>query len=126
MAFRRHELNEAIKYFRDALSAEPYDRVSPMQLAQAFRLKGDKAAAAVYLDRVRRLNRVYNLIIRVRSPKHENQISDLAELGKACEEAGLNEEARGWYTLAITIDALDASAQQGLSRMGRSIIGSSR
>jgi hypothetical protein len=47
-------------------------------------------------------------------------------LGKACEEAGLNEEARGWYTLAITIDTLDAAAQEGLSRTGRSIVGSSR
>jgi tetratricopeptide (TPR) repeat protein len=126
MALRHHEFDGAIKHFQNALSAEPYDRVSPMQLAQAFQLKGDKASADAYLDRVKRLNRVYNLIVRVRSPKRENDITDLAELGKACEEAGMNEEARGWYTLAITIDALDASAQQGLSRMGRSIVGSSR
>jgi tetratricopeptide (TPR) repeat protein len=126
MALRHHEFDGAIKHFQSALSAEPYDRVSPMQLAQAFQLKGDRASADAYLERVKRLNRVYNLIIRVRSPKRENQITDLAELGKACEEAGLNEEAKGWYTLAITIDAFDATAQQGLSRMGRSMIGSSR
>jgi tetratricopeptide (TPR) repeat protein len=126
MALRHHEFDGAIKHFQNALSAEPYDRVSPMQLAQAFQLKGDKASADAYVDRVKRLNRVYNLIVRVRSPKRENEITDLAELGKACEEAGLNEEASGWYILAITIDALDASAQQGLSRIGRSIVGSSR
>jgi tetratricopeptide (TPR) repeat protein len=117
MALRRRDIDAAIKHFQDALSAEPYDRVSPMQLAQALKLKGDKATAQVYLDRVQRLNSLYNLIIRVRSPKHENKTSDLAELGRASEDAGLREEARGWYTLAISVDPLDAAAQQGLARL---------
>jgi tetratricopeptide (TPR) repeat protein len=120
IALRRRDLDAAIRHFRAALSGEPYDRVSPMQLAQALRLKGDQAGAEVYLDRVRRLNRIYNLIIRVRSPRRENQVSDLAELGRSCEEAGLTEEAKGWYTLAITMNPLDSSAQQALYRLGRS------
>jgi tetratricopeptide (TPR) repeat protein len=118
MALRHHDLDSAIKHFRQALSSEPYDRVSPMQLAQALQLKGERAAADAYLDRVKRLNRVYNLIVRVRSPKRENQISDLAELGNACEDAGLNDEARGWYALAITMNPLDSDAQQALHRLG--------
>jgi tetratricopeptide (TPR) repeat protein len=117
MALRHHDLDAAIKHFRAALSAEPYDRVSPMQLAQALKLKGDKAGAEVYLDRVSRLNRLYNLIIRIRSPGRENQVADLAELGRASEEAGLPEEARGWYTLAISIDALNQPAQEALFRL---------
>src|SRR5262249_17419530 len=117
MALRRHDLDAAIKSFQVALSAEPYDRVSPMQLAQALQLKGDKAAAEVFPDRVQRLNRLYNLIIRIRSPSRQNQVSDLAELGQACEEAGLNEEAKGWYTLAITVNPLDHEAQQALHRL---------
>jgi tetratricopeptide (TPR) repeat protein len=124
LAMRRHDLDAAIQHFQDALSAEPYDRVSPMQLAQALRLKGDVVAADAHVERVRRLNRVYNLIVRVRSPKHENQVSDLAELGKACEDAGLTDEARGWYGLAIATNPLDGSAQQGLHRLGRSTDGS--
>jgi tetratricopeptide (TPR) repeat protein len=119
MALRRHDLQGAIRHFRAALSGEPYDRVSPMQLAQALRLQGDEAAARTYLDRVQRLNRLYNLIIRVRSPQRENQVSDLAELGTACEEAGLLEEAKGWYTLAITLNPLDPTAQQALHRLGQ-------
>ena len=95
-----------------------------MQLAQALRLKGDVAAADVYVDRVRRLNRVYNLIVRVRSPGRENQVSDLTELGKACEDAGLIDEARGWYGRAIAVNPLDEPAQQGLHRLGRSADGS--
>ncbi len=117
MAMRHHDLDAAIRHFRAALSAEPYDRVSPMQLAQALKLKGDKAGAEVYLDRVSRLNRLYNLIIRIRSPSRENQVADLAELGRACAEAGLPEEARGWYTLAISIDPLNQAAQEALYRL---------
>jgi tetratricopeptide (TPR) repeat protein len=90
---------------------------TPMQLAQALQLKGDKTAAEAYLDRVKRLNRLYNLIMRVRSPKQGNQTTDLAELGDACEEAGLREEAKCWYTLAITVNPLDYGAQQALYRL---------
>jgi hypothetical protein len=119
MALRRRDPDAAIRYFHVALSAEPYDRTSPMQLAQAYQIKGDKAAL-VYLDRVQRLNKLYNLIIRIRSPGRENQIADLAELGHACEEAGLNEEAKGWYTLAISIDPVNTQAQEALYRLGQS------
>jgi tetratricopeptide (TPR) repeat protein len=124
MALRRRDLDAAIRHFRDALSAEPYDRVSPMQLAQALRLKGETTAADAYVDRVRKLNHVYNLIVRVRSPRHENRVSDLAELGKACEDAGLDEEARGWYARAIAVNPLDTTAQQGLHRLARAGAGS--
>jgi tetratricopeptide (TPR) repeat protein len=117
IALRRHNLDAAISHFSEAQSAEPYDRASPMKLAQALELKGDKDAADVILERVKRLNRVYNLIIRVKSPKRENEITDLAELGKACEDASLCDEARGWYSLAISIDPLDREAQRGLFRL---------
>jgi tetratricopeptide (TPR) repeat protein len=117
IALRRRDLDRAIQYFREARSGEPYDRVSPMQLAQAYRLKGDQAAADEILDRVRPLNRVYNLVIRVKSPKGENQITDLAELGNACEEAGLTVEAEGWYRLAISRNPLDPTAQKSLYRL---------
>jgi len=122
IALRQRDLDLAIKYFQEARSAEPYDRVSPMQLAQAYQLKGEKAAADGILDAVKRLNRVYNLIIRIKSPTAANQISDLAELGDAFEQAGLCEEAKGWYRLAVIIDPLDSNAQRGLYRLqqGRS------
>jgi tetratricopeptide (TPR) repeat protein len=124
MAMRRRDLDAAIGHFRKALSAEPYDRVSPMELAQALRLKGDVAAADAYVERVRKLHHLYNLIVRIRSPGRENQVSDLAELGKACEECGLEEEARGWYGRAIAANPLDTTAQQGLRRLARSRGGS--
>jgi len=119
MALRRHDVDAAIKHFKEALSDEPYDRVSPMHLAQALKLKGATAAADVYLERVQKLNKIYNQIIRVRSPARGNQVSDLAELGKSCEEAGLLDEARGWYTLAITMNPLDGDAQRSLARLGK-------
>jgi tetratricopeptide (TPR) repeat protein len=119
MALRRHEIDAAITYFKEALSDEPYDRVSPMQLAQALKLKGDTAAER-YLDGVQKLNKVYNQIVKVRNPAKGNAISDLAELGRSCEDAGLLDEARGWYTLAITMDPLDSEAQKALARLGNS------
>ena len=117
IALRRHDLDTAIQQFQHALSAEPYDRVSPMQLAQALQLKGDKAGADAYLERVTRLNRLYNLIIRVRSPKQVNRTVDLADLGEACEQAGLREEAKCWYTLAIAANPVDSGAQRALYRL---------
>ncbi len=117
IALRQRDLDGAIRHFQQALSAEPYDRVSPMQLAQALRLKGERMAADAYLDRVRPLNRLYNLIMRIRTPKRANQVSDLGELGKACEDAGLSEEARGWYALAVAANPLDRDVQQGLHRL---------
>jgi hypothetical protein len=107
------------------LSAEPYDRVSPMQLAQALQLKGDKVTAHFYLEKVKRLNRVYNVLMQMRSPKRDEHITDLAGLGNACEEAGLNEEAKAWYSLAIATDPLDGLAQKGLYRTTRATAESS-
>ena len=101
----------AIDHFRNALSAEPYDRVSLSDLGKALSLVGDQAAASSYLTRARRLDDVYNLINRVRQPGRENQAADLTELGIKCEAAGLVDEARGWYLLAIGRDPLDAAAK---------------
>ncbi len=119
IALRRHDVDAAVNSFIQALTGEPYDRVSPMHLAQALQLKGNKAAADVYFDRVQRLNKIYNLIIRVRTPGQQNQVSDLTELGKACEQAGLIEEARGWHTLAISMNPVDSDAQHALARLGK-------
>jgi tetratricopeptide (TPR) repeat protein len=119
LALRRHDLESAIEHFRAALSAEPYDRVAPMQLAQALQLKGDKPAADLYLERVKRLNRVYDAINQMRSPNRKEHVTDLAGLASVFEEAGLDAEAAAWYALAIATDPLDHAAQEGLSRMTR-------
>ena len=73
-----------------------------------------------YMDRVKRLDDVYKLVNRVSKPDQENQAPDLMELGKACEAAGLRDEARGWYTLAISRDPLDAKAQRALGQLRES------
>jgi tetratricopeptide (TPR) repeat protein len=117
VALMRGDHAAAIRCFQEALSEEPYDRVSLSELGKALLLKGDKSAAEVYLTRVRRLDDVYNLINRVRRPSQENQAPDLTQLGRACEAAGLLDEARGWYLLAIGRDPLDSEAQQALRRL---------
>jgi tetratricopeptide (TPR) repeat protein len=116
-ALLKGDLPAAIRHFEEALTQEPYDRVSLSELGKALRIKGDTAAAQQYLDRVKRLDEVYKLINRVSKLDRENQPQDLLELGKACEAAGLRDEARGWYTLAISRNPLDAEAQRALGRL---------
>jgi tetratricopeptide (TPR) repeat protein len=117
VALRRGDSAAAIRHFQDALSDEPYDRVSNAELGKALVLQGDRSAAERFLTRARQLDEVYNLINRIKRPGSENQAPDLTRLGRACEAAGLVDEARGWYMLAIGRDPLDAEAQQALHRL---------
>jgi tetratricopeptide (TPR) repeat protein len=117
VALRRGDAPAAIRHFQDALSDEPYDRVSNSELGKALMLEGDRAAAERYLTRARQLDEVYNRINRIKRPGGENQPPDLTNLGRACEVAGLLDEARGWYMLAISRDPLDTEAQQALHRI---------
>ena len=126
VAIMRGDHKAAIRHFQEALSDEPYDRVSLTELGKALLLTGEKTAAEGYLTRARRLDDVYNLINLVRDPGHENQGRDLARLGRACEAAGLNDEARGWYLLAIGHDPLDSESQQALRRLGEAGMRKSR
>jgi tetratricopeptide (TPR) repeat protein len=117
VALLRGDRGAAIAAFKGALSNEPYDRVSLSELGKALTLQGDISAAREYLARAKRLDDVYNLINRVSRSDQENQRHDLTRLGRACEAAGLSEEARGWYMLAISRQPLDTEAQQALRRL---------
>ena len=117
LAMHNRQTEAAVSYYRNALSREPYDRVSNFELGQALSLQGDKANAAILLDRSKRLNDVYNLVIQIRSADRENQPPDLIRLARALEAASLNDEARQWFTLAVKRSPLNAEAQQGLHRL---------
>jgi tetratricopeptide (TPR) repeat protein len=117
VALLHHDHKAAIRHFQDALTGEPYDRVSFTELGQSLLLSGDKSSAEVYLAQARRLNEVYKLFNSVRRPEVENKPSDLTEFGRTCAAAGLLDEARGWYLLAIDRDPLNAEAQQALQRL---------
>jgi tetratricopeptide (TPR) repeat protein len=116
-ALLRRDHASAIRHFKEALSEAPFDRSSISELGKALILAGDGPSAERYRARARRLDDVYNLINRVSRPNRENQPPDLTRLGKACEAAGLREEATGWYSLAIAREPLDAVAQQALAAM---------
>ena len=117
VALMRGDQAAAIRHFQDALGHDPHDWVSNSELGRALRLRGEESAAEGCLARFQRLDAVYNLITRIRQPDRENQPSDLLQLGRACEAAGLRDEARGWYSLAIADNPLDAAAQQALYRL---------
>jgi tetratricopeptide (TPR) repeat protein len=117
VALMRGDQAAAIRHFQDALEQEPNDWMVNSELGRALSLRGDRSAAEVYLARFQRLGAVFNLLTRIRQLDRENQPSDLLELGRACEAAGLRDEARGWYGLAIDRDPLNAAAQQALYRL---------
>jgi tetratricopeptide (TPR) repeat protein len=119
-ALMHHDHRAAIRHFQDALAGDPFDRASLAELGKSLLLSGDKAAAETYQARARRLDDLYNLLNWVRRPDQENAPSDLTEFGRACEAAGLLDEAHGWYLLAIGRDPLNAEAQQALQRLRRS------
>lgn len=125
VALRRGDLADAIRYFKEALTEEPYDRVAVSELGKALVLSGHKSAAQPYLAQARNLDAVYSLLNRVRQPDRENQPSDLIQFGHACESAGLLEEARGWYLLAISRNPLDTESQQALHRLQTAVASSS-
>ena len=117
VASRRHDYKAAIRYDQDALTTEPYDRVSFTELGQMLVLVGDSSTAEKYLAKAKRLNDLYNLINGVRQADRENRSSDLTEFSRTCEAAGLIDKASGWYQSAIRHDPLDAEAQQALRRL---------
>ena len=117
IALMRGDFDAASRHFQDALSDEPYDRVSVSDLGKALHLKGDPIAAEAHLTRAKRLDEVYGLVNRIRESDHKNQPRDLTSLGRACEAAGLADEARGWYQLAIELDPLNSEAQRALGRL---------
>jgi tetratricopeptide (TPR) repeat protein len=117
IALRRGDRAAAVGYFRQALSDEPYDRVSNAELGKTLLLQGQPGEAQRYLDRARHLDEVYNLVTRIAKPQKDQQPPDLNRLARACEAAGLIDEARGWYQLAIGQNPLDPEAQQGLRRL---------
>jgi tetratricopeptide (TPR) repeat protein len=117
LAIGRGDRAAAVRYYRQALSDEPYDRVSLSELGKALLLQGDRTGAEAYLARARQLDEVYNLITRIGKPKQVVGVPDLDRIARACEAAGLNDEAQGWYGLAIARDPLDPEAQRGLHRL---------
>ena len=93
IALRRGDRDAAVRHFRQALSDEPYDRVSNSELGKASppgcpRRGPDLPGPGAPLDEV------YNLVTRIGKPNQELQDPDLNRLGRACEAAGLIDEAR--------------------------------
>jgi tetratricopeptide (TPR) repeat protein len=117
IALARGDRASAVRHYRQALGDEPYDRVSNADLGKALLLEGDQAGAAPYLARARQLDEVYNLITAIRKVGRSDSSADPIKIAKACEVAGLLDEARGWFLIAVAKDPLDVEAQRGLHRI---------
>ena len=117
IAMRRGDRDTAVREFRRALSDEPYDRVSSAELGKALILQGHRDEADRYLSRTKQLDEVYNLMMLIGKGHEARPAVDLHRMAEACAAAGLIDEARGWYMVALGQDALDPVAQLGLRRL---------
>lgn len=117
LAVRLKDPASAVEAYRTAVALAPTSRESLQGLALTLALSGDEEAAAGYTRQAAALREVADLLDRVRALDGQVDPALPARLGAACETAGLLDEARGWYKLAITIAPLNSDAQHALYRL---------
>jgi predicted Zn-dependent protease len=107
----------AAAHFRAALRRDPEDRDAIHGLGQALRQVGDPGAEELLRVASRHDELKRTIQASVTTIRTDPKLFD--KLGAICESIGRLAEARAWYQLAIRRDALDAEAQQALSRLDR-------
>jgi tetratricopeptide (TPR) repeat protein len=120
LAMIRKDYPVAAEHLRKALAAGADERGVAYLLGQCLKLSGNPSAAAGPLDRYARLTAAHDLIRPVVESKTKGSLAEMAKIARACEDAGLNDEARAWYDLIIRTDPLDRAGQAGVARMKRS------
>lgn len=117
LAVRDRDPAAAVAAYQIAVELAPTNREGLQGLALALTLAGDEQSAAEYTRRAGALREVADLLDRVRALDGQVDRALPARLGAACEAAGQRDEARAWYRLAVTLNPLDADAQQALYRL---------
>ncbi len=117
LALKKGDGPGAEKAFRSALQISPNLRDAILGLTQALRLAGKPAEAKTYTELVQKHDRLAVLLNEMSVPANRKDIRRLKELGTACAEIGRLPEARAWYSLALSVDPLDAESQEALFRL---------
>ena len=117
LALGRRDVAEALADFRIANAADPENREALFGYIAALELAGERKAAEPLRDLAQRGDRLNSLIQRAAAPLARSDANLMRQLGEACAALGRSEEARAWYGLAISLDPLDALAQQALFRL---------
>lgn len=111
----------AARFFWVAYAADPADRSAAFGLGNALKQMGDAAAAAPYLEAVRRADLLTPLVAEAASSAGRKDPTLPARIGAACEAAGRPVEASAWFRLAIGRNPLDETAQAALARLARRV-----
>jgi predicted Zn-dependent protease len=117
LALGRRDVAEALANFRIAHAADPENREALFGYIAALELAGESKAAEPLRELAQRGDRLNTLIQRAALPQARGDVNLMRQLGEACAALGRSEEARAWYGLAISLDPLDALAQQALFRL---------
>ena len=118
-ALKRGDGRTAVRYFRMAFAADPFDRVTLSGLGTALRQAGDSQAAVPFIEAATRHDQLWRLVARASTPVGENDPAMPRQLGMACAAAGRLQEARAWLKLAIDRNPLDSESQRMLFELER-------
>ncbi|MFO0959170.1 MAG: tetratricopeptide repeat protein [Isosphaeraceae bacterium] len=116
LALARRDYAGARENLERADQAESNCRDVILGLGLALRGLGETKAADRLVERATAQHTVRTrLISSVDHPPSSPE--EFCELGRACESAGWNDEARAWYRLAVAASPTDAAAQEALYRL---------
>jgi tetratricopeptide (TPR) repeat protein len=113
-ALARRDGPEAVRYYRLADKARPNDRDTLIGLGLSLRLIGEEDESIT--RRANALQALRVLLLKASEDRPEGAPA-FCKMAEACEEAGLRDEARAWYRLAVMADPLHAPAQQAFFRL---------
>ena len=116
IALARRDGPEALRWYRIAYDDDRTNRDAVFGLIHAYDLCGQPEKAAPLRKEAEALEAFNSLVQRMATPAGRSDPDMIRHAARACAQAGLIPEARGWLKLAISRDPLDASAQQELFR----------
>lgn len=117
LALGRGDVVSAVEAFEAAVRLEPTSQEALQGLAISLKRLGRHSEAAECGARGERLRAVTALLEESRSLEGRHDRSLPKRLGRACEEIGRPDEARGWYYLALQRDLLDSEVQRAIHRL---------
>ncbi len=118
LALSRRDAAAAVRHFRVAYELQPDSREGVNGLMTALVLQGDAKAAAPLREIAARLDYLQALIQRAAAGEVRDDPELALLLGEACAALHRDDEARGWYKVAIARDPLNARAQRALYHLG--------
>ena len=118
LALSRRDAAAAVRQFRLAYDAQPEAYEALSGLVASLTILRDEKALAPLRDIAARRDRLQALIQRAAAATSRDDPELPLLLGDACKALHRDDEARGWYRVAIARDPLNTRAQRALFQLG--------